>query len=586
MVEKQKKDEQLYSYEVKREGGEDIIYINYLGAPFIPSLAGSPNVMERTITALAENPNVSRIIFVQQKNYNYDSKETFYLIEIANFYTYLVKQEKILSKEKLAPVSEQFFPKRYNEMFAFLTILKRDPIAAYYELKKLIIQTRIFLDKIDAYHKSDHLTYLSLLEKIYSLMNELSLIKEAQKYLKNYKKGDREIYENIFRPDVIPNFTFTRLITEIPYDVEIIDQYEISSGEYDKSIVMILKKKDEPKLIYHIIPPENVLLEEQNMLLNLARKVLIEHQPKAEEFTDTERTRQVFFNISKDLLNDLAQSKQVKIDYLGLNKLATILVRHTIGFGILEVLLQDKKIQDISLNAPISMIPIFIRHQDYDECLTNIIPSQEDIDSWAAKFRLISGRPLDEANPILDTQLEIGKIRARIAIVQKPLSPDGLAYAIRRHREDPWTLPLFVQNKMLNPLAAGLLSFLIDGSRTLLVAGTRSSGKTSLLGSLMLEIIPKYRIIVIEDSLELPVESLRKLKYDILRMKVRSALLKTTTEVSADDGIRTSLRLGDSCLIIGEVRSVEAQALYEAMRVGALANVVAGTIHGASPYGV
>jgi hypothetical protein len=139
---------------------------------------------------------------------------------------------------------------------------------------------------------------------------------------------------------------------------------------------------------------------------------------------------------------------------------------------------------------------------------------------------------------------------------------------------------------MLNPLAAGLLSFMIDGSRTMLVAGTRSSGKTSLLGSLMMEIIPKYRVIVIEDSLELPVESMRKLDYDILRMKVRSALLKSTNEVSADDGIRTSLRLGDSSLIIGEVRSVEAKALYEAMRVGALANVVAGTIHGASPYGV
>jgi len=84
----------------------------------------------------------------------------------------------------------------------------------------------------------------------------------------------------------------------------------------------------------------------------------------------------------------------------------------------------------------------------------------------------------------------------------------------------------------------------------------------------------------------LPVESLRNLGYDILRMKVRSALLKTTNEVSADDGIRTSLRLGDSSLIVGEVRSVEAKALYEAMRIGALANVVAGTIHGASPYGV
>ena len=69
-------------------------------------------------------------------------------------------------------------------------------------------------------------------------------------------------------------------------------------------------------------------------------------------------------------------------------------------------------------------------------------------------------------------------------------------------------------------------------------------------------------------------------------MKVRSALLRTTTEVSANDGIRTSLRLGDSSLIVGEVRSEEAKALYEAMRIGALANVVAGTIHGASPYAV
>ena len=348
----------------------------------------------------------------------------------------------------------------------------------------------------------------------------------------------------------------------------------------------ILRKKNEPKLIYHLNPPENSLNEDHLSLLNLARIVLIEHQPKAEEFIDTERTRQIFFNISRDLLRDLAQSKGISLSYLELNKLATILVRSTIGFGLIEVLLQDKNIQDISLNAPISKTPIFIRHQKYDECLTNILPSLEDANSWAAKFRMISGRPLDEANPILDTQLEIGKISARIAIIQEPLSPSGLAYAIRRHREEPWTLPLFISNKMINPLAAGLYSFLIDGSRTILVAGTRSSGKTSLLGSLMLEIIPKYRIIVIEDSLELPINSLRKLKYDILRMKVRSALLKTTNEISADDGIRTSLRLGDSCLIIGEVRSVEAKALYEAMRVGALANVVAGTIHGASPYGV
>ena len=580
------KNEKLFSHEVKREGGEDVLYINYMGAPYVPSLSDYPEVMERTVDSLIENPNVSRIVFVQQKNYNYDFNETGYLLEIAQFYIYLIKQENVLSRNKLLTSYEEFFSQRYNEVFSFLFLLRRDPLAAYFEIKKRIIEAKILLEKLGEGYLADQNNYLNLLQKIFVLFEKTKFIEAAKPFLDSYQKGDREIYHKIFRPDVIPNFSFTRLVSDLPTDAEIIDQYKISNGDYDESLVTILKNPNEAKLIYHLMPPEHSLNEDYNTLLNLARGVLIEHQPKAEEFTDTERTRQVFFNVSRDLIRDLSQSKKISLDYGDLNNLATILVRHTIGFGLIEVLLQDKNLQDISLNAPIPVTPIFVKHQKYDECSSNILPSQEDADSWAAKFRMISGRPLDEANPILDTQLEIGNLRARIAIIQPPLSADGLAYSIRRHRENPWTLPLFIQNKMINPLSAGLLSFLIDGARTMLVAGTRSSGKTSLLGSLMLEIVPKHRVIVIEDSFELPVEALRKLKYNILRMKVRSALLKTTTEVSAEDGIRTSLRLGDSALILGEVRSVEAKALYEAMRIGALANVVAGTIHGASPYGV
>ncbi|VVB80106.1 Type II/IV secretion system protein [uncultured archaeon] len=576
----------LYAHQVEREGGEDILYVNYLGASFVPNIAESADVMAKTVDALIENPNVSRIVFVQQKNYNYDKQETNYLIELAQIYVYLIKQEKILSRQSLFATSDEDFARRYNDVFSFLFLLKQDPVAAYHDLKKLLIEERIFIDKLPEKRKVDEVGYLHLLMKTFELMESTKILRDLFQYLGDYKRGSREIYDKIFKADTIPNFTFTRLVLDLPDDSEIIDQYKIAQESFDESLVTILKKKSESKYIYHLTPPENTLEEDYTLLLNLARVVLMEHQPKAEEFTDTERTRQVFFNISKDLLQDLAQTKNIDLDYAGLNKLATILVRHTIGFGVVEVLLQDKKLQDIYLNAPIPQTNIFLRHGDYGECTTNILPSQEDTDSWAAKFRMISGRPLDEANPILDTQLEIGTLRARIAIIQRPLSMDGLSYAVRRHREDPWTLPLFIKNKMLNPFGAGLFSFLIDGSRTLLVAGTRSSGKTSLLGSLMLEIIPKYRMVVIEDTPELPVESLRKLNYNIVRMKVRSAMVKTSNEVSAEDGIRTSLRLGDSSLIIGEVRSEEAKALYEAMRVGALANVVAGTIHGASPYGV
>jgi len=570
-----KKGTNLYAYEIMREAGEDVMYINYLGANIIPNLADYPEVMARTVDALVESPNTTRIVFVQQRNYNYDFSQISLLSEVAQLYVYLLRQEKILSPEKLVMGCQQCLSKRYESMSYFMSLVRGDPLFAYAELRRFLFEAK------QENCRNCQANYVRLLEKIYSLMSGLKIIAPFDSYV----RGSREIYHQFFRADIIPNFTFTRLVSSLPEDSEIVDEYEIGEG-YDKSTVTIMKKKNESKLIYHLMPPEYSIDENFHMLLNLARNVLIEHKPKAEEFIDIDRTRQVFFNVSRDLLQELSSTKRINLSYNDLNKLASILVRHTIGFGLIEVLLQDPRLQDIVLNAPIALNPIFVRHQDHDECSTNIIPSQEDADSWAAKLRMQSGRPLDESNPILDTDLLLGKIRARIAVIQQPLSPKGLAYALRRHREDPWTLPLYIKNKMLNSFSAGLLSFLIEGSRTLLVAGTRSAGKTSMLGALMLEIMPKYRIIVLEDTLELPVDSLRKLNYDILRMKVRSAMLQTTNEVAADEGIRTSLRFGDSCLIVGEVRSIEAKALYEAMRVGALANVVAGTIHGASPYGV
>jgi len=40
----------LYSYEVQREGGEDILYINYFGAPFVPNISDSPDVIGKFVT--------------------------------------------------------------------------------------------------------------------------------------------------------------------------------------------------------------------------------------------------------------------------------------------------------------------------------------------------------------------------------------------------------------------------------------------------------------------------------------------------------------------------------------------------------
>lgn len=572
-------DSPLYSSEISTESGENVMYINYMKDINVPSIADSPEVMARTIDSLSESSNVSRVVLVQQRNYSYGFNQVQMLVEIASLYNFLLKQENILSNEKLSMLDN--YSDAYNTLnYIINTMLKYDPIGAYRMLKSTLVEQNVANSK-----GSNNSQYIWLLGKIISYFDKLLIIKNYNMLKEKNFSNTREIYSQLFRADIMPNFIFTRMVVSIPDDAEIVDQYEIASG-YDKSNVTILREANSSKLTYHISSPEYSLSEDHHILLNLARNVLVEHRPTQEEYGDIKRTRQVFFNVAKDLIQDLASSKNIFLSYEDLSNLASILVRYTIGFGIIEVLLQDDKLQDISLNAPVSLSPVYVRHNDYNECTSNIIVSNEDVESWAAKFRMLSGRALDESSPILDTNLELNDVNARVAIIQQPLSIGGLAYSIRRHRGKPWTLPLFMRNKMIDGLGAGILSFLVDGARTMLVAGTRSSGKTSLLGGLMLEIMPRYRVITVEDTPELPVNAMKKLNYNILSMKVRSSLVGESSEVSAEEGIRASLRLGDSSLIVGEIRSSEAKALYEAMRVGALANVVAGTIHGASPYGV
>lgn len=75
------------------------------------------------------------------------------------------------------------------------------------------------------------------------MLENTALIQRVLPYLSDYQKGDREIYGRIFSPDVIPNFTFTRLVSDLPEDADIVDQYEISNEGYDVSLVTILRKK-------------------------------------------------------------------------------------------------------------------------------------------------------------------------------------------------------------------------------------------------------------------------------------------------------------------------------------------------------
>jgi len=277
----------LYATEVERTQGEDILYVNYLGAPFVPSIADNPAVMARTVDSLAENPTISRVIFVQQRNFNYPFEQISMLADIASLYTFLTKQEAILSLEKLSLFGN--VSGVHAELTYFLMLLRQDPVACYSELEKKVKNLKGQLESGQAIYGSGLANYARFLEKFRALLENTRLIKSVMGALADYRTGSREIYKQIFRPDILPNFTFTRLVAQIPKDAEFVDQYEIGS-DIETMSVMILKRKNEAKYFYHIMPPEYLLSKEHHMLLNLARNVLMEHRPKAEEFTDPEKT--------------------------------------------------------------------------------------------------------------------------------------------------------------------------------------------------------------------------------------------------------------------------------------------------------
>lgn len=570
----------------EHEAVDGILRINVLNSIYGITIEDSPVVMGVVIDKILQVRKVERIILAETREYEYDFEQTTMLAELARTLDKLLNEYKILSISKVAaPRCDKFAPKWFaNLQFILLEMFKRDPIGTYVKVKREIrkIENKLRSSE-DPLVRRCYTHYLrNALLPLRNSLEKTKIIQLVKDRLTGYRIGDRGLYREIFHPLIRPNFMLTRYMATPPKGGRLIERYKIG----DNIRVEIFKIPGKVRPFYFVVPPEFRLPEEKYTLLDTARRYMAEHRPTRVELAEPERAREVFTNIGRDMIKELAASMRIRLTATEVEQLASILCRYTAGFGILEILLADERIQDVYINSPIGLTPVYIYHSDFEECETNLIPTREDAEAWATRFRMFSGRPLDEANPVLDTELLVPGGRARVCAITRTLSPEGLAYTFRRHREKPWTFPLFIKVKFFDSLYAGLMSFIADGGRSCLIAGGRSAGKTSLLSALMLEIMKKFRIVVTEDTLELPVVQLRNLGYNIERLKSRSVITRVEAELPADEALRVALRLGDSVLIVGEVRSREARALFEAMRIGAMANMVAGTIHGESPYGV
>ena len=336
---------------------------------------------------------------------------------------------------------------------------------------------------------------------------------------------------------------------------------------------------------YHILPEEySFNRREVKMIQDVRERLLLEDMSMV-RLEDHESVRSFVEKVSSKSFTTLLQQRNgmSRLEAAARGKtMAEVLARYTAGMGVLEYILWDDDVQDVYVDAPSSANPLHltagVSHPKLvGKLVSNVVLDSGEMDTIVSRLRHISGQAFSEAKPVLETDMEGYNTRA--TAIGPPLSPHGVALAFRRHSSEPWTLPLLVSKGSLCPLAAGLLWYLVDGRAAMIIAGSRGAGKSSLLGSLLFALPRSQRMLIIEDTMELPIHHLQKLGYKAQGLQIGGGL-------EGRDALRVSLRLGEGALILGEVRGEEARLLYEAMRTGTAGSTVMGTFHADSPRAV
>jgi len=333
--------------------------------------------------------------------------------------------------------------------------------------------------------------------------------------------------------------------------------------------------------LYHIAPSEYYMDRKRIEAVTRTISEMAEHPPPPGLMDDQEGLQSYMERSCSRLISrtcDLDPEEDVPL-------LARLCAQYSSGFGVLEHLLRDERVQDIYIDPPPGITPVYVSLGGMGDpelegtYPTNIILSVKELERIVSLLRYSSGRPFSESTPVLECDMPLHKARA--TVVSPPMSQNGLSMALRKHSHDPWTLLRLVSVRALSPCMAGFLGLCIEGRSTMLIAGSRGAGKSSLLGGLLFEVDRAQRIIVIEDTPELPVNQLLEHGYKVLGLTVGQG--KASTPESA---LRTALRLGESVLVMGEVRGPETRVLYEAMSAGTAGSSVMGTFHADSAKAV
>jgi pilus assembly protein CpaF len=226
------------------------------------------------------------------------------------------------------------------------------------------------------------------------------------------------------------------------------------------------------------------------------------------------------------------------------------IVAETTGLGALEALLADPDVTEIMVNAGTQ---VWAEREGRLWRHGELAPGE--IDAIIERILRPLGRRLDRVSPVVDARLPDG---SRVCAAVPPIAADGACLSIRRFGAR--TLPIAA---FAPPPVAAVIDEAVRSRCNILVSGPTSSGKTTLLNSLLAALQPGERVVTIEDTTELQLATA-----NTVRLEARDATADGLGGLSLADLLRAALRLRPDRLVVGEVRGGEAVTLLGALSTG------------------
>jgi Flp pilus assembly CpaF family ATPase len=486
--------------------------------------------------------------------------------ELISFYTYLEELnylKRIFKKIKKLRKTEcnykDFKCKNFNQLFINLSNNKLDfydPVEIFIKIEesKKVIEKN-FQNK-DEICKPCILKLKGLIQDLYEVIQKLKLYSEFKTISNHFSKYSK-IYSSLF--DIINLQKKRNFKRSFSKKKNLVESYIIGRNKLFE--VFIYEVKNETERFYQFNIKESFndgqfyLDNLSNLIKNQIKRVSVDQIIPIEDLIKYYKDKSIQilknqYNLSSaHLLDKISFFSALKI--LNLEKIFPLLI--------------DDYIEELFLDKPWEVI--YLNHQVYGRCLTDISLNKIERDRIKTFMRLYSNKRLDYSNPSIKFVLKNSYFYCRFTIDIDPINIHKFSFDIRKLNKNILTIQDLLKNKTLNPRIAAFLYFLILRRKNITVTGETDTGKTTLINALDLLTPKEFRKIYIENATEsLNQDSFEKHQ---LKFKVDSTENLIKERFSKGNQIKRLLHRSPDLIYLGEILTKkEAKAMFHCLSAG------------------